>query len=796
MQESDFIKPSEPTYFPSIFASPEEKLTKQYALQVARSIYWNNFSITQNAYGNNERSRWIDNRNWSNGRFDVTSFIGGKKQRKNNDKNPLLKHLDFDPVTEQPKYRDIIVGYLEELDYEIQATTINPMAKAKKEDKRLREIAILRQKQIGDLQKLNELAGRPIAPESNLPFEAETQQEIDMYFMLGGFKELAELEIELGNEIVQNDSHWKEIKKLLLEDAFDCGRMIVDTEYDKTGRLKYKYVDPVNCGVEDFRGHYLTRPCRIWYIELKTVHEILIDSQGQFTIAQCEEIAKQYENRFGNPVWQNGYEGWQTYVNTDSTYNYFWYNYKIPVMKMYWEELDYYKNSTVKKFGKEITTPADFTEESKVYKNTGGVVDNAEVEKKVSEYCIHNYYQTKWIVNTDYVYDNGKVPFQARDPFDIKFALCPLKYYRIGLQPIGERVKTFAKKIYMTWLKIDNEVANKIPSGYKINVRALENISLGQGEQFTVKHSIELVNETGRLVYADEALADDFGRTIKKDPIEVFDTSTPFLRAIDAWIKLIQFYEDRIMKVTGLNEFMDATNPNPNTPASVAKMAAQGSKHSMSQMASALLTIGEKLAVDASERVRLIVKEQGEYNGYAESLGDGMTTYAKVTDAVVPHKFGIKIVAKPTAQEREALNAAILQAFANMASPEQGGLYLSSVLKFQSMNRAGVNMKLIRLMMDAEQRQMIKRLNDQKKQAIQEQGKINSQNTKDAAAGELETYRGKKAIDLQYEQMFTAEVIKRLDAEVAIMTDAKRGDQSHKSNLKINEEVVKQTIGA
>lgn len=795
MEEKDFIRPTEPSYFPSIFAAPQEKSTEYYALQVAKSVYWSNFSITQNAYGNGERSRWIDNRNWSNGRFDVQSFIGGKKSKNNRDKNPLLKHLDFDPVTEQPKYRDIIVSYLEELDYEIQATTINPIAKAKKEDKRLREIAILRQKEIGALQELNKIAGRPIAPESNLPFEAQSQQEIDMYFMLGGFKELAELQIELGNEIVQNDSKWKEIKKLLLEDAFDCGRLAVDTEYDKAGRLKYKYVDPVNCGVEDFRGHSLTRPTRIWYIELMSVYDLLVDSKGQFSIAQCEQIAKQYENRFGNPIWQNGYEGWQTYVNTDSTYNYFWYNYKIPVMKLYWEELDYYKNATVTKYGKDITMPADFNAKSEVYKNTGTVGrPPVETKKEVSEYCVHKYYQTKWVVNTDYVYDNGPVPFQARDPFDIRFALCPLKYYRIGIQPMAERVKTFAKKIYMTWQKIDNEVANKIPSGYKINVRALENISLGQGEAFTVKHSIELVNETGRLVYADEALADDFGRTVKKDPIEVFDTSTPFLRAIDAWIKLIQFYEDRIMKVTGLNEFSDASSPNPNTPASVAKLAAQGTKHSLSQLAAGLLSIGEKLAVDASERIRLIVKEHGEYSGYAESLGDGMTTYAKVTDAVVPHKFGIKIQAKPTAQEREALNQAIFQAFSSMSSPEQGGLWLSSVLKYQSMNNAGVNMKLIRLMMDAEQRKMIKLLNDQKMQAIQAQGEVNSKSQQEAVQGEImkETELAKVRV-FEYQQKIN-EDIRLAQAQSQLKTENQIITNENKSSHKINEEVVKKTL--
>lgn len=796
MNDKDFYKPQEPTYFPSIFADPAEKSTKYYALQVAKAIYFNNFTITQNAFGNNARSRWIDNRNWSNGRFDVTAFVGGKKPINNKDKNPLFKNLDFDPVTEMPKYRDIVVGYLEELDFEVTATTINPIAKAKKEDARLKEIAMLKMKQSGMADALNNLAGRKLTGDSAMPFSPESQEEIDMYFMLGGFKEMAELEIELGNEIIQNDSKWRFVKKQLLKDAFDVGRMAIDVEYDKAGRIKYKYIDPVNCGVEDYRGHYLSRPNRIWYVDTMTVHEILIDSQGQISIAEAEQIAKTYENRFGNPTWQQSYDGYQNYVNTDTTYAYYWYNYKVPVMKCYWEELDVHKTATTEKFGKKITQPADFNDKTKKYVNTGAkVVPPVESVKQVDEYMIHNYYTTKWIINTDHVWDNGKVPFQTRDPFDIKYALCPLKYYRIAHQPPAERVKAFAKKIYMTWQKIDQEVSYKIPSGYKINVRALENISLGQGETFTVKHAIELVNETGRLVYADEGLADDFGRTLKKDPIETFDTSTPFLRAIDAWIKLIQFYEDRIIKVTGLNEFVDSSNPNTQAAASVAKLAAQGAKNSFSQMASGLLGLCEQMSIDASERLRLLVQYQGEYNGYADALGNGLLQAQAVTKAVVPHKFGIKVQAKPTAAEREALNAAIYQSFSNMASPENGGLWVSAAIRYQQLNNAGVNMKLIRIMMEAEQRKALKEVNNMRMEAIDRQAQANMQNADAVTQGAIQEYANKKKIDLLYETGLTSEIIKRNQA----MTNDKTGSQvytaSVKSGLKIREKQAENPFG-
>lgn len=795
MNEQDFSKPKEPSYYPNIFASPEEKLTKDYALQVCKAVYWNNWSTYQNAYGNSNRSRMIDNRDWANGNIDVQAFIGGKKQRNNKSKNPLLKHLDFDPVTEQAKYRDIVVGYMEELDFDIIASSINPMAKARKEDARLRELAILKAKKAGITQQLQEATGRDMMPQSQLDFPVETEEQVDTYFNLGGFKEIAELQIELGNQITQNDSNWKQIKKMLLEDAFDTGRMIIDVEYDKTGRVKYKYVDPVNCGVEDFRGHYLNRPCRIWYVELVTVHELLIDAGNQFTMDEAQALAKMYQNKFGNPVWNNSYQGWQYYVNTDSTYAYFWYNYKVPRMKVYWEELDYYNTQTEEKYEKKITTPAKFGAKSYTKKVNTREGEAIEREVKVNEFAVHNYYTAKWIVNTDYVYDHGKVAFQARDPKDIRFALCPLKYYRIANQPIGERVKAFTKKIWMTWQKIDNEVANKIPSGYKINVRALENMSLGQGETFTVKHSIELVNETGRMVYADEALADDFGRTIKKDPIETFDTSTAFVKAVDGWIRLIQFYEERIMKVTGLNEFMDASSPNGQAAATVAKLASQGTKNSFSQIAAAMLEIAEQGAIDASERIRLIVQKFGEYNGYADALGMGLMEAVSVTDAVVPHRFGIRVMARPTAQEREALKQAIYQSFSNMASPESGGLWVSAALKYQSMVNRGVNDRLIRMMMEAEQKKALDLLQQQKMQMMQQQGHLNSQATQDAAQAEV--MKEQSLSDLR-KQEYTHQInedIRLATVESNLKTQNQLVTQQQKSGDRINEKVVETTLG-
>ncbi len=790
----------EPVSYPSMFCSPDRKLTSDYALQTVRAIYYNNWASTQNAYGISERARMIDNRNWSNGKFDTSAFMGGKKTRGNSEKNPLMKQIDFDPVTEQSKYRDIVVGFLESLDYEITASTVNPAAAARKENFRLSEIANLRNKQSGLADKINQAAGQPIMPESNMPFPVNDEQELNMYFQLGGFKEIAELEIELGDQICNNDSDWKgTLTKMLLEDAFDTGRMIIDIEYDNDGRVRKKYVDPVNCGVEDFRGHYLKRPQRIWYIELKSVQEILMESAGQFTIEQMRTIAELFQNKFGNPAWNVALQGYQNYVNTDYSIDNFFFNFKVPIMKVYWDELDIYKvkelhyaDGHIAKSFTDYADTADRPETIVAAANAEGVAEdsiNSQMTKKViRELPKHRYYQTKWIVNTNFVYNYGRVPFQAHDPLNTQFALCPLKYYRITQQPLAERVKPYFKKIFMIGNKIDNEVARKKPEGWVINVKALENISLGQGKTFTVKNAIEMWNETGDLLISDEAVGDEFGRTRNKTAVVPLEAKQ-FFNAMQGYMLLINHYKQQIVGFTGINEFMDATNPNPNTPAAVAEMAAQGSKNSMSQIASGLLNIAEKSAVDVAERIRLIVKQQGEYNGYADAIGDGILKAVSVTDAVITHRFAIRVAAKPSSQDRAELKTAVMQAFSNMATTEQGGLWVTDAMYFEELIDSGTNYKIIRLMMAATIKNKLMTLQQQRQQMIEAQTQSLNNSKLTADQSELQKYKAMKQIDFLYEQMMLPLTIAANSANNNSKTANNMVSQTHKASLKIHENI-------
>ena len=824
----------DPPFFPSIFTNPASKQTPQYALANAKALYYNNWVIFNNAWGNNWRNRYIDNRNWSNGKQDIHAFVGGKKIKGDEKQNPLMKHLDFDPVTEQSKYRDIIVGYLEELEFNVQANSLNPMAGALRENKKMNEIINHRLQKSGFTQQINQAAGQNVMPQSDLPFPVTDEKEIELYYTLGGAKEAYEDEIELANDIVNNDSDAPQIAKMQLEDAFDCGVIIEDTIVDKDGRVKVKYVDPVNEGVEDYRGHYLNRPDRIWYMELKTIQEIFMESEGQFTLKDMYELSRTYESKFGNPAWNSSYQGWNQYYNTDSNYNFgvystFFYSWKVPVLFTRISEVDMYptieytnrsglriksfiphdeltgpdaaagatkpqgmmsaedsvRNYLRKIDGESIYAPLaeQFEDEDKLTTALGG-------EIKINRLQVHHYYRSTWIINTNFVYDYGRVPFAARDPYNPRYELCPVRHYRFNQQPLAEKVRFWAKKIYNTCLKIDNELARKRPAGHAINIKALENIALGNGETLTVKHQLEILNNTGDLLYADEAQGDLIGATKGKRIIDPIPQGG-FKEAMDAYIEYINFCIQRIAAVTGINEFMDASNPNPNTPVALAQQAQQGTKNSMSQLSSGFLFMAEKRALHVSERVRKVVEKVGNYSGYADAMGKGILDFVTVSPNVIPHRFGIKVTAKPSKAEKDAIRQHIYQAFSNLANSEQGGLWVVDVLRFEEYINSKMSFRLIRLMLTAVLEDRMKKAQQDKMELIDKQVQGNQQQNQTAMAGEEQSANNELRRKMVFENFLTGEINKRNASMAYAKGNVKLTTDAHHSDLKRQEELSK-----
>ncbi len=405
-------------------------MSKDYYLNEIKSSYYYNYTNAGIEYlSNARRLEFIQNRLIATGRNDLKPLITKVKGKYEDGKDVSYTNLDWESLKLVSKFRSIVIGKLEELNWDIIATAINPEAGAEKEAFKWKLWAEAEQAEWASMMEA--IAGAQLKQPTQMPdgseppLPIETKRDLDLTMNIA-FKHIYELSIELGIDFVATDNRWTMLKKLLLEDCFDLGRFAVDIVQNPIdGRVEWRYVDIVNLVAPEFRGHFLDNPERIGYFYTTTIAQLMTETNdGDITEEQVKMLANLYSNKFGNSSFQNTA---MPINNTDATYASL-LAFNIPIFKLYFEASDRIKCETkerefdVKTMFVDPSTP---TGESK-YNETRKTVGRPYVAtKKVEATDIHFYHQASWIPNTDIVFNYGKVPNQARQLNNSKKAVFP-----------------------------------------------------------------------------------------------------------------------------------------------------------------------------------------------------------------------------------------------------------------------------------------------------------------------------------------------------------------------------------
>lgn len=798
MQGINLDKPKEATSFPSPFISPSKKDMK-YHLQCAKAVYWTGWQTYNNPYGNYYRNTWDNNRKWARGIQTNWKFAQRPPAKNDHTKNPLLKHINFSSMNEMVKFCDIFVTMLEQADLDITATAINPAAAIRRNEIKSQAEAYRRLRPLYD--QINEAAGAQITPTNPIGYDFESQQELDIFFQIA-FKFKEELLIELTNEVVLNDSDWEALRKMLAEDLRDTGYYMLKVETDTNNRIHASYIDPINSGWEDFRGHKLVQPTRFWTINVKTGAQIVAETGGELDKKMLYEMAERSAGKYGNPMMPSNMtsNGTYGYVNSDSPYNmWFFDNWKFPVLEVWWEDWDVYKYRRIKRLrdgATESYMPVDYDYQDKnegqpyVDKKPDGSVIEKQIAVESSH--LHHYRQCKWVIGTDVCYQWGQVPNCPRNPRDIRYALSPIKVYRSTGAPLSQRLQPIAEIMQNAWYKFQNEIARSRPSGVSINVRGLDNITTLDGKKLTRYHVLELFNEEGTLLYADRAGRDDMGNTItNQEPIR---PGVPVdVNAMQRWINVINECSFRMQMESGLNEMAVNAVQNPEMPATAVKAGIANANKSIQQYVDAILTAGEQIAIDATGKMQQLIKH-GLAGGYISSIGDSLLKDGYVDESVNSFTYGIKVRAKPTFEQRAELKAEIRKAFSGLGTPSEGSPYLPDLLKLENMIDSGVNLKVVSLIAAHMQRTNEKRMQEMKMQDIQ--ANTESQKQIAAEASRMKIQEAQKLLEMENASYThkTNEDIRKLQAQSQFRTENQLVTGQAKSTHKINEKIVESSM--
>jgi len=665
-------------FFPSHLIDPSKK-DKDWHLQYAKASYstWCN-----NLLWVNRRADWIENRKYAEGNQSTQKYINWLTSAKDEyGKKATYLNLDWTIVSTIPKIRRVVVNHLMKLNYEIVAQAVNPEAVSARETTKLRTWA---EKQLQPfLQKMQDESGVELVnPE--LELIPEVREEFEMLFAMT-FKMAEELKIELATQHILDKNRFNETKLKMVEDAFDLGFAAcrVDTN-SQTKEIDVRYVDPINLMYDSFRGKTGGMGDgdieRVGEIRALTLSQLRTEAGNQISDTEYTTIANSFSGQYNNP--NTPVNANQPYVNTDANYNQ-WQNYNVIAIDLYWISTDRLNIKRVK---------VDDDDEMVYTKGANAALgssvdykDGRKIEKNIEGIDIQCVYKCTWILNTDIAYNWGKAYDIPRDKKNPRECSLPIKIYRCDNKSALETIMPFADSMQLTWLRLQNLKTMALPKGLMINIEAWENVMV-DGKIKSTAELFQMATETGIVLYRGQNTVDD-GRMTGK-PIEEFDGGlgqqfTELVADMDYNMRMI--YE-----VSGINEIMAASNPDPNILSGVMKQAVVSSENSLGNILACVTNNHERSATDISLKLQIMLQNR-TIEVYNEALGQIISVGGEVS----PMTFGIKLMPKPTDKQREELKQMIMSAVINPNSPMAGGIYPEDAIRLIHELENGVNIKLV-----------------------------------------------------------------------------------------------------
>lgn len=528
------------------------------------------------------------------------------------------------------KYMDIITSIMMNVGRKAIATPIDALAKDKADEYFADVRAKILMKE-ALMQTNPQLADSPfLKPE---PGEPENMEELEMQ-MNYGFKFNMAMEAEQGIELVQyqNDLPVKRIQ--VCKDLVQLGVGGYKDWLDESGKAKFRDCDPArvimsNCQKADFSDKLY-------------VGEIIEPSVAELSQYFNEEEIKDIQ---ANANYGTIYNNNQVTSKNDKL--------KIAVLDieiLTWNDLVYSRminndgNEVYKPRPYEnITNPERVKEESNIYDLESRSFKSKYFSKKVE--C---WYKIKWVIGTDYYYDDGKVENQKRAKESKQESQSSYHFYAVNFsnmtaQGMVERLKDIVDEYQLTIYKIQDFKNKWLPYIMEIDLDALESVAMGKGGTvWTPEKIMDLVFQTRALVVRKKDIS---GINVNYKAMEVHQTgmAAELAPLMNDLARLLQEMND----VTGLNPVTDGTGSGERKLKATAMLDTQATNNALTPLMFAEKMLFESLSKGCILRLIQAVK-RGQVSGVMTALGGGTVKFIQVSPDISLYSWGIKIQDVPT----------------------------------------------------------------------------------------------------------------------------------------------------
>jgi hypothetical protein len=624
--------------FPSQFVSDAEKATDEYGLMIGQAIQYEWFRKDGNG------CRFYDQ--WRE--FHRLKLYARGEQSIRKYKNELAidgdlsyLNLDWTPVPIIPKFVDIVVNGMSDRLFRVKAYAQDAMSQAKRS--KYQDMIEGQMAAKPQLEIIEQKAGFDpfVIDKGELP---ETDEELSLYMQLN-YKPSIEIAEEEAINTLFEENHYIDLRKRFDYDLTVLGIGVAKHEFLKGSGVKISYVDPANI-VYSYTEDPHFKDCFYWG-EVKTLPITeLIKIDPTLTNSDLEEISKYSQS------WYDYYNVAQFYENDifyRDTVTLMYFNYKTTQKMVYKKKVMATGNSKVIEKDDQFNPPPESMEDGKFEK----------FEKTIDVWydgvmVMGTNILLKWELATNMV--RPKSSSQHALPNYV--AVAPRMYKGI-LESLVRRMIPFADLIQLTHLKLQQVIARTVPDGVYIDADGLNEVDLGTGNAYNPEDALRLYFQTGSVI--GRSYTQDGDMNQGKVPIQQLNSNSGAGKT-QMLITNYNHYLNMIRTVTGLNEALDASIPDPNSLVGLQKLAALNSNVATRHILDGSLYIYRSLGEALTYRVADILEYSDFKDDFANKIGKfNVSILNEISDLYI-YDFGIFIEVAPDEEEKAKLEANIQMA--------------------------------------------------------------------------------------------------------------------------------------
>lgn len=629
-----------PYAYPDHNIDPSEK-GKQWCMDYAKAAMYDwNYIYPKTIFYNNGGAYEL-NRLYAIGQQPVNQYKTWLGVDKETNDSWLNISWEVRPIVS--KYRDIAIARLIQQEYGIVATAIDPTAKSELDHYYAQAKAKIMVRKLME-QKNPELAGHPLLQRQ--PGEPVDMEEMEMRIDMGeqfNRSKDAEMLIQLG--LYENDA--QEYRRRLFEDLFDYGVAGYKEWLSEDNKPKFRKVNP-ECVVTNYcrKGNFDDLIHAGEVIDVALVDLALIkneDGTPMYTEDQLTEMAVNVMGKWGNP----------NMLGPTGSYYKPYDKFKVKVFDIsFFTYNNYYSNSFVNSKGNLVYEQKD--------KAKSG-------NRRYSSKRIKYVYECKWIIGTDYAYDWGMAYDQKRDNNPKKKAETRLPYkfyaynfYEMRAQSMMDRLRPLIDDYQLTVYKIQNFKNRAVPSGWWIDLDALENVGLSKGgKNMTPMQLLDMFFQTGVLVGRSTDITNN---NVNYKPVIPIENTAASELAM--FYQDLQFTLQQIQGIVGLNEITDGSTPNPKTLVPGYENANIATNNALFPLSFAEKQLFQSLGEDIMCRTQQGIKKGG-VSGYAPAINSNTLQFVEASPDMALREYGIMLEEKSTEEQKQLLMMNMQQDKAN-----------------------------------------------------------------------------------------------------------------------------------